>query len=259
MFESLLGDLFDEDKWESISDWASGYTSANAANRFYAENMDKQQEYNLKNMEIEQDYNLANMAKTDEYQRKMMMDSPSLQVAALRRAGLNPLLAVNNGISSAQTAVSATTPRSASPSASMPNVEDKIGTVLSGLSTVATLGSTVSDIVLKNAQTKAASAQAAESEARTLKTQLESESIDPEVERLRRKYPGKFGEGAISIKHGVTDPLFSLLNSAWSATKDWAVNDIKATGRQLKDGADWIKSKFPKEDSNIRFFNSPLR
>ena len=197
-----LGYLATDNDWfGNASDYLSGYTSANAAQRFALENLAVQQMYNEKNMELQQGYNEKNMKQqqvyneknmdlTDTYQRQMMRDSPSLQVAALRRAGLNPLLAVNNGITSAGTAVhasnpSSSTPQSSSPMPSGPSVNPQIGIgdVVGGLGMLSGLAKLGPEIDLLKSQALSQKTSSAESAARTIKTMKESDSIDPSLEK----------------------------------------------------------------------------
>lgn len=256
MFESVLGDITSmftgNDPFEPVSDYLSGYTSANAANRFAVDNallqqklnkenmeiqqgyneknMGLQQGYNEKNMSLQQGYNEKNMGLTDSYQRAMMSDSPSIQVAALRRAGLNPLLAVSNGITSAGTAVHAinpsssspslTSPSSSTPAISSPSVNPRLGDALGAINSLSSLGSSVSDILLKNAQTKATEVQSAESAARTLKVMKESDSIDPALEKTVKKQVGNAAQlGATSNAVGKIADIGGSLTSAYQTKK----------------------------------------
>lgn len=210
--------------FEPASDFFSGYTSANSAQRFAIENAVMQQKLNESNMKLQHMYERQNMALTDKYQRALISDTPSLQVDALRRAGLNPLLAIDKGITSAQSAVHASTPTSQTPSIATPQVQPKLGDVANTVSQAFGVGGQMAGIVLQGAQARAADAASAESAARTLKTMKEADALSPELEQRVKSQVGNAAE--LSAQSRAVDTVAHFGGAAASAYSAKKASDV---------------------------------
>lgn len=206
--------------FEPVTDYLSGYTGANSAQRFAIENALIQQSMTQSNMKLQNKYNLQNMALTDRYQRQLMADTPSIQVEALRRAGLNPLFAVDKGFNSAQTAVHSSTPIPSGPSIASPQVVPQLSNVANVVSQAFGVGGQMASILLQGAQSRAADAASAESAARTLKTMKEADALSPDLERKVKSQVGDAAELSSQAKAVDTVAHFgSAAASAYSAKK----------------------------------------
>lgn len=196
----------------SVHDYLSGYTSAKASNRFVKANMALQQEYNKENM-----------AREDDYQRKLIRDSSSLQRAGLEAAGFNPLLAVEGGISSPNSAVHASMP-----SASGPQVNSRFGDLVSGLGSLLSIGNSAADFMRLSNESRIADAQV---ESMKVDTALKSAKTltEPSIKSNTDADTLKKKVNTITDVVGSVSPVASSAASAYAAKKsaDVAKEGIK--------------------------------
>lgn len=223
---SGIGDIFHYG--DSVTDYFTGYTSANQAFRFGVDNMALQQQYNRENMALE-----------DQYQRKLMADSPSIQRSALASAGYNPMLAISSGISSPSSAVNASMPSASTPSPNGFGLGDIINAVSSAFGNYTALAKLGGDVALTHAQADATRANSAADvalkTAEASKVLKEADSIDPKVRRQNDKYGnGLVGEGMRFVRT-LADGLGSDIDvRVDTPLKDVSSNSAKGLDRAVK-------------------------